>query len=200
MESLTVAPDTVVTVSYVLFDEAGEVVDRATQEEPLRYVHGYAQIVPGLERGLAGMRAGEQRTITVAPDEAFGELSDEAVFEIERADVPDSAALEPGDELLAEDADGDSIAMRVVDVRPETIVVDTNHPLAGQTLRFEVQVDEVRTATDDEIEEAQSELEDALDGACGCGHDHGEGHDHDHAHGGGDRLPLVQLSKKTKPS
>src|SRR4051812_40146145 len=76
MEPLAIATDTFVTLSYVLFDEQGEAVDRASPEEPLTYVHGYAQIVPGLERALKGLHAGERREVIVEPEEAFGEHED----------------------------------------------------------------------------------------------------------------------------
>jgi len=197
MPSPAIGPDTMVTLSYVLFDEDGEAVDRATTTEPLSYVHGYAQILPGLERALEGMRAGDKREITVQAEDAFGEHDDEGVFEVDKADFPDSEHVTPGDEFVAQGPDGESISMRVVEVLPDAFVVDTNHPLAGQKVRFEIEVSDVRAASEEEIARAQAELEerasDAHDGCCG--HDHGEeGHDHDHGeHGGGH---LVQLSRK----
>lgn len=190
MSTLSVGPDTFVTLSYVLFDEEGEPVDRATKAEPLTYVHGYAQIVPGLERGLAGMHAGDKAEILVEPDEGFGEHDDEGVFEVDKADFPDSGEVTPGDEFVAQGPDGEAIAMRVVEILPEAFVVDTNHPLAGQKIRFEVEVSAVRPASEDEIAQAQADLEQQAhahdDDACGCGHDH--------SHGGAD--PLVVLSTK----
>ncbi len=182
MTDLPVAPDTYVVLSYELFDEQGEAVDRATKSDPLSYVHGYAQIVPGLEKGVEGMKAGERRTIRVEPEHAFGEHDDEGVFEVEKAEFPNEAKVAPGDEFVAESPDGSQIAMRVVEVLPEGFLVDTNHPLAGQTVRFEVEVTSVRAATEEEIASAQSDLDDLLDegDGCGCGHDHGD--DHGHAH------------------
>src|SRR5688572_10592825 len=159
MTSPAVGPDTMVTLSYVLFDEDGEAVDQATRDEPLRYVHGYAQIVPGLEKGLEGLRAGERREIVVEPPDACGEHDEEGIFEVERADFPDAEQVVIGDEFVAEGPDGEPIAMRVVEVLDEAFVVDTNHPLAGQRVRFEVEVSEVRPASDDEISRAQDELE-----------------------------------------
>ena len=199
MDSITVGPDTLVTLSYVLFDERGEAVDRASPDEPLRYIHGYAQIVPGLESALEGMRAGESRSIVVAPDEAFGERDDSGVFDVDKEDFPNSSEIVSGDEFLAQSPDGEPMTMRIVEVRADSFVVDTNHPLAGQRVRFEVAVSEVREASEEEIAEAQSELEAHLDQdhAC-CSHDHGEGHahDHDHDHDHGEER-LVQLAKKS---
>lgn len=198
MNSLVIGSDTVVTVSYVLFDKSGEAVDSASAAEPLQYVHGYAQIVPGLERGLTGMHVGEKRSFEVPPDEAFGEVDDEAIFEVDKTDFPDAGDVSKGDEFVAEGADGESISVRVVDILDETFLVDANHPLAGQTLRFEVEVTDVRPATEEEIAEAQAELEEMIDDAdtcCGGDHDH-EHHDHTHHHAPTEAPPLVQLSKK----
>jgi FKBP-type peptidyl-prolyl cis-trans isomerase SlyD len=187
-----IGPDTYVTLAYVLFNESGEAVEGATIEEPLTYVHGYAQIVPGLERGLLGCKAGERREITVSADEAFGERDEDGVFEVDKADFPDHAEVEPGDEFMAQGPDGEAIAMRVVEVLPEAFLVDTNHPLAGQNVRFQVEVADVRPATEEEIAAAQAELEDHLEGGC-CDHDHGDGHSHEHH----DHEGLVQLTKKS---
>lgn len=197
-QSLAIATDTVVTLSYVLFDEHGEAVDQATAAEPLTYVHGYAQIVPGLERALEGLRAGEQREITVQAEEAFGEHEEAGVFEVDKADFPDAADVEVGDEFIAHGPDGEPVALRVIDVLPDGFRVDTNHPLAGQTVRFQVQISDVRAASEEEIAQAQAELEERIEeaeGAACCGHDHD--HDHDHAHEHGDAEPLVKLSKKS---
>jgi FKBP-type peptidyl-prolyl cis-trans isomerase SlyD len=198
MTALSVAADTFVTVSYVLFDESGATVDEATKADPLQYVHGYAQIVPGLEKGLEGLRAGEKKTFQVEPAEAFGDRDEEAIFEVEKNEFPTPEKVTVGDEFVAEAPDGDAIQMRVTKILEEVFVVDANHPLAGQRLRFEVEVSDVRAATEEEIAEAQTDLEDRIEHeheheddhehGPGCNHDH----DHDHAHGGGQ---LLQISK-----
>jgi FKBP-type peptidyl-prolyl cis-trans isomerase SlyD len=194
MNTLAIGPDTVVTLSYVLFDESGEAVDLATEAEPLTYVHGYAQIIPGLERALTGLRVGDRRDIVVEPEEAFGEHEDSGVFEVDKADFPEPGEIELGDEFVAQGPDGERVAMRVIEILADGFRVDTNHPLAGQTVRFEVHVSEVRAANDDEIADAQAELEGLAEGdqeGCSCGHEHADRHDGDH----GERL--VTLSKKS---
>jgi FKBP-type peptidyl-prolyl cis-trans isomerase SlyD len=196
MEPLAIATDMFVTLSYVLFDEQGEAVDQASPEEPLTYVHGYAQIVPGLEHALKGMHAGERREITVEPEEAFGEHEDAGVFEVDKADFPDAGDVEIGDEFVAHGPDGEPVALRVVEILTDGFRVDTNHPLAGQTVRFDVQVKDVRAASDDEITSAQAELEERIDES----HDEGccDGHDHDHGeHQHEAAESLVKLSKKS---
>lgn len=206
MEALPIAADTVVTLSYALFDEKGaplapDQADGDDPSEPVSYVHGYGQIVPGIERQIEGLHAGDKRTLTVAPDEAFGERDEEAVFEVDKADFPDASTVSLGDEFIMEDADGDEMVMRVVEVRPEGFLVDANHPLAGHTLRVEVSVSAVRAASEEEIAAAQAALQAQVNGgACGCGHDHDhggeDGHDHAHDHGHTHEPALVQLGKK----
>jgi len=198
MSAQAIGPDTHVTLTYVLFDEDGDTADRATAAEPLRYIHGYAQIIPGLERGLTGMRAGERRDITVPPDDAFGQHDEEGVFEVDKADFEGSEDVALGDEFVAQGPDGNSMAMRVIEVLPDAFVVDTNHPLAGQTVRFQVEVSEVRAATEEEISSAQMDLEQRAaaahdEGGC-CDHDHDHDHAHDHSHD--HAPPLIQLSRK----
>jgi FKBP-type peptidyl-prolyl cis-trans isomerase SlyD len=196
MTPTTIGPDTCVTLSYTLFDERDEAVDRATESEPLTYIHGYAQIVPGLEKRLEGLHAGDRQSFVLPPEEAFGERDEEAILAVDRADFPDSSTVAPGDEFMANGPDGEPLAMRVTEVQDDLFVVDVNHPLAGQRVRFEVEVSSVRPASEEEIAKAQAELEErieAADDGCACGHDHGAPHEHPmpEANEG-----LVQLSKK----
>ncbi len=208
MEALAIAPDTHVTLTYVLFDAKGEAVDKATAEEPLEYVHGYAEIVPGLERQIVGLKAGEKGVFEIEPAEAFGEPEKEAIFAVDKSDFEGAGDVKVGDEFMAEGPDGDRMPMRVIEIQEDAFVVDMNHPLAGQKVRFEVSVIAVRPATEEEITEAQADLEDRAEDAddgCGCGHDHSHdghdhehGHDHDHGHAHEHGAPeLIQLSKKS---
>jgi FKBP-type peptidyl-prolyl cis-trans isomerase SlyD len=156
---MQVGPDTFVTLAYTLYDEDGDVLDRTDDEEPLSYLHGYGQIVPGLERGLEGMSKGELRSVVVPAVDGYGEYDPEAVFEVERSDFPRPNEIAVGDEFVAESDDGQGIALTVLEVNGDACVVDTNHPLAGENLRFEVTVLEVRPATDGEIRKAEQALE-----------------------------------------
>ena len=193
MAPLAVNTDAFVTVSYALFDPKGKLIERTAPDEPLTYVHGYSQILPGLESGLAGLAAGDKRSFTVPPEEAFGDRDEDAVIELDKRDFPKGRKLAVGDELVAEGPDGDELAMRVVSIKKDSVVVDTNHPLAGLTVRFDVVVDAVRAATADEIAEAQAELEEQLEEGCGCG----EEHDHEHEHAP-EPQGLVQLGRKAQ--
>jgi FKBP-type peptidyl-prolyl cis-trans isomerase SlyD len=120
-------------------------------------------LVPGLESALVGLKAGEVRKVVVPSEEGFGEYDDELVLEVERSEFPNSKAIAVGDEFVAESEDGDAIPMRVVEVTDDAVIVDGNHPLAGVVLHYAVTVREVRRATDDEIQKAATELEEAED-------------------------------------
>lgn len=186
----TIAPNTFAVIDYVLHDEEGELLDDSAGEdgEPIRYVHGYGMLVPGLEARLVGLAPGDERDIVVPAEEAYGLYDEELVMELERAELPDPAKVEEGDELVAQAPNGDEALLRVMEVRPETVVVDANHPLAGLTLRYHVKVGEVRAATTEEIAAAAAEFEEASEHVHGPDCDH----DHDHAH----EEPLVPLGKK----
>ena len=176
MADLTIAPNTFVTLDYELRDEDGDLLDASESDggEPMRYVHGYGMLVPGLESALVGLGAGDEREIIVLAEAGYGEYDEELVLEVDRSELPDPSKVEVGDEFVAESPDGDEIAMTVVEIKDEVIVVDANHPLAGMALRYQVKVRDVRPATDEEIERAAADLDEAQS------HVHGPDCDHDH--------------------
>ncbi len=179
MAELTIQPNSHVTIDYELRDDAGELLDASDAEDgaPIEYVHGYGMLVPGLEAALAGLKPGDERSIVVPAEAGYGERDESLVLHLDRADLPqdgDGKAVEVGDELVAESPDGEEIAMTVIEIEGDKIVVDANHPLAGMTLRYQVKVREVREASQDEIEEAAADLDDAHE------HVHGPDCDHDH--------------------
>jgi FKBP-type peptidyl-prolyl cis-trans isomerase SlyD len=188
----TIQPNTYVTLDYTLHDEQGELLDASTVEggEPIRYVHGYGMLVPGLEAALAGLSEGDEKKVVVSAEEGYGEYDDELVLELERTEFPDPAAVEVGDEFVAEGPDGEEVAMEVIEVRDDVVVVDANHPLAGMQLHYEVKVQSIRTATDEEIQEAAAEFE-AAQAEMGA-HEHGE----DCGCGDAPEENLVSLGKK----
>ncbi len=181
-----VGPNTFVLLDYVLRAEDGEVLDDSSADggEPIRYVHGYGMLVPGLEKQLVGMGAGETKTFVVPPEEAYGLYDEELVLEIERSEIPNSSGVKEGDELVATDEDGDEAHLRVVTVKDDVVVVDGNHPLAGVSLRYEVSVREVRAATENEMADAAKGFEE---------HEHVHGPDCNH---GEPEEKLVTLGKK----
>jgi FKBP-type peptidyl-prolyl cis-trans isomerase SlyD len=135
------------------------VIDRTEDGQPLCYVHGYGQILPRLEQALEGLIEGQQRSVTLAPEEGYGDYDEDAVFEVERSDFPAPEKIQVDDEFVAESDDGEAVSMRVVEILPEAVIVDANHPLAGESLRFDLQVVEVRPASPAELSEAELEFE-----------------------------------------
>lgn len=182
--SPTIQPNAHVTLDYELRDDEGELIDASAAEdgEPIEYVHGYGMLVPGLEAALVGLRVGDERDIVVPAEAGYGERDESLVLEVDRSEFPDPKAIAPGDEFVAESPDGDEMAMNVVEVKDDVVVVDANHPLAGMTLRYSVKVRDVREATEDEIQQAASDLDEA--------HEHVHGPDCDHSH------EPVELGKK----
>jgi FKBP-type peptidyl-prolyl cis-trans isomerase SlyD len=148
---VVIANHKVVRIDYVLRNAAGEVLDSSEGEQPLAYIHGRHEIVPGLERELTGMAVGDTKKVVVPPSEGYGERVEEQVFPIPKAALPPGVTIEVGQTLVGEGDGGERVPVRVVEVRDDAIVVDANHPLAGETLYFEVTVREVRDATADEL-------------------------------------------------
>jgi FKBP-type peptidyl-prolyl cis-trans isomerase SlyD len=159
----SIQPNALVVLQYVLLDETGDVVDASEQEggEPIVFVHGYGMIVPGLEAGVLGMKAGDEKEVIVPPEAGFGEHDEELVLEVDRGDFPRPDEVKVGDELVAESPEGEEAIMHVLEIKADTVVVDANHPLAGKTLRYKVKVREIREGTEAEIAEAARAFEEA---------------------------------------
>lgn len=157
-----VADDMVVTIDYSLTVD-GELLDSSDEEGVLPYLHGHGNIVPGLENALAGMKTGETKKVVVEAKDGYGEFEAEAVLIMEREDFPEDIPLKEGIELEMVNEDGEVVLATIVDVAGETVRLDTNHPLAGKNLHFEVTVKEVRAATAEELS-------------------HGHVHEHGHHH------------------
>lgn len=142
----------VVGIDYSLHLGDGRVVDASDPGEPLTYLHGEGQIVPGLETALEGLAVGEHRQVVVPPAEGYGEHDPRGVQEVPRGAFPAEFEPQVGMELTAEGPSGEPVPFAIREVRSETVLIDLNHPLAGKTLHFDVTVREVRAATDDERE------------------------------------------------
>ena len=138
-KSMTVSSGTTVSIEYTLKLEDEAVVDTNVGSDPLTYVHGSGQIIPGLEKGLDGMKIGESKEVTVKPEEGYGPVNPEAFMEIEKEKVPPDA-LKVGAQLEGRDAQGRPVYARVVEVKEQAVVLDFNHPLAGKILHFDIKV------------------------------------------------------------
>ena len=146
----------VVTIEYTLRNQDGEVLESSQEGEPLCYLHGAHQIVPGLEQALTGLATGDEREVVVAPEGAYGPHDPEAVFAVPRAALPPDLQVQVGDSFLGESHEGVPVPVRVVGIAEDQITVDANHPLAGQTLHFHVVVRDVRDARLDELMAGQA--------------------------------------------
>lgn len=160
---MQIAANTVVTINYTLTDDQGQVIDTSEGREPLAYLQGASNIIPGLEKALEGKSTGDSLKVSVAPEEGYGERSDELVQEVPRNLFENADTIEPGMQFQAQSEAGPQL-VTVVGVSDESVTIDANHPLAGTTLNFDVEVVEVREATAEEAEH---------------GHVHGpHGHEH----------------------
>lgn len=150
--SETVRDGKVVTIHYTLTDDDGETLESSGEGEPLLYLHGAENIVPGLERALLGRAVGEVVKVVVPPVDGYGERSGGGVQAVPKKLFDGAGPLERGMPFEAEGPDGETLDVWVVDVDDETVYVDTEHPLAGVTLHFEVELIAIRDATADELE------------------------------------------------
>ncbi len=141
----------VVSMTYLLTVD-GEEAGRAGEEEPLEYLHGAENIVPGLESALVGKRIGDRVQVVVPPEDAYGEYDEEEMDEFSMDEIPGSENLELGMVVEVEDDDGYIYEGAVVEIDDGTILVDFNHPLAGKTLNFDVTITALRAADPEELE------------------------------------------------
>ncbi len=146
----TVTAGKVVTIHYHLTLDDGQVVDSSRDGEPLAYLHGAQNIVPGLESAIDGKAKGESLAVKVAPEEGYGPRNDGAVQDVPRNVFPPDAQLQVGISFQAQDEEGHPLMGTIKKVEGDTITVDFNHPLAGQNLNFEVSIEEIRDATQEE--------------------------------------------------
>jgi FKBP-type peptidyl-prolyl cis-trans isomerase SlyD len=141
----------VVLLDYMVRVSTGRVVETSAGKEPIEYLHGAGQILPALERALEGLREGEQASFSIAASDAYGERKDDNVVSIPRTLFPAEIKLEKGVCLYARASGGKSYPITVQEVREDMVVVDLNHPLAGERLYFEVNIRGVRPAGNQEI-------------------------------------------------
>lgn len=148
---MLIARDAYVVLDYVLYDEDGDIIEATDDEEgrPIGFVHGYGTLVPGLEDGIVGLSGGASKEILVPPEQGYGAHDEALEHWVDRADFPPDVELD--DEFEAEDETGEQMTLRVVEVAEDALLVDGNHPLAGDTLRFDVMIRSVRPATPAEL-------------------------------------------------
>jgi FKBP-type peptidyl-prolyl cis-trans isomerase SlyD len=161
---MLIAQDKVVLIHYTLTNDEGKTLDSSAGGDPLAYIHGQGNIIPGLEKALEGRQAGDKLTVKVEPAEGYGERDDRMVQQVPRRQFG-GANVQPGMQFHAQTSQGHTRVVTVTGVVGDMVTVDGNHPLAGEHLTFEVEVTEVRDASAEEMEH---------------GHVHGPGGHHHH--------------------
>ncbi|HKK27850.1 MAG TPA: peptidylprolyl isomerase [Gemmatimonadota bacterium] len=129
-----------VTVEYTGTLEDGTVFDSSEGREPLTFTIGSGDLIPGFEKAVTGLEPGQTVKATLPPEEAYGERSDEMVFQVGLDQLPEDVEPEVGDRLEAKDPQGNKFAVSVAEVGDEAVTLDANHPLAGQDLTFEIEL------------------------------------------------------------
>lgn len=160
---MEVQANRVVAIEYTLKDDDGQVIDTSSGREPLYYLHGHGNIVPGLEEVLTGKTIGSQIEISIPPDKGYGTRDESRVFDVPKSSLPDDMKPVKGMVLQMNSGTGGSVPVTIRKVKLHAVEVDANHQLADKTLHFDVTIKDVRKASKAELEH---------------GHAHGPGHSH----------------------
>ncbi len=148
---MKIEKNSVVSIDYKLTDEQGIVIDTSEGRQPLTYLHGVGALIPGMENALTGKAVGEKFTVTIQPEEAYGQRDESLLRVIAAEELKDIPDLRVGTQLQADTEAGVKV-FTVIKIEGDKVGIDGNHPLAGVTLNFDLDVKEVREATAEEIE------------------------------------------------
>ncbi|MFT5259908.1 MAG: FKBP-type peptidyl-prolyl cis-trans isomerase SlyD [Saprospiraceae bacterium] len=147
---MQISNDVVASINYVLKDDNGTIIDQSNGE-PLVYIHGAGNLIPGLESQLEGKAAGDKLEATVAPADGYGEIDAQHMQTVKKDMFPEDTPVEVGMQFHGADPSGSPIVVTVASIEGDEVIIDGNHELAGKTLHFSVEVLEVRAASDDEL-------------------------------------------------
>ncbi len=161
---MQIAHQKVVSIHYTLTNVDGDIIDSSEGSEPLSYLHGFGNIIPGLENALTGRKAGDRFTVSVTPAEGYGERDDGMIQTVPRNAFHGVDEIQPGMQFQAQSPEGMQL-VTVIGVEEDQVILDGNHPMAGLTLNFAVEITAVRDATHEELDH---------------GHVHGPGGHHHH--------------------
>lgn len=161
---MTIQDGKVVGLAYTLKNSKGDLLDQTDGKQPFAYMHGGQQIVPGLENALGGLKIGDKKDVVVSPENGYGELNPQLKMTVKRTQFPEVAEIQAGMQFQAQAPDGGpGMVFTIAEVKDDDVTIDGNHPLAGQSLHFSVEVLSIRDATEEEMSH---------------GHVHGEGGHH----------------------
>ena len=147
----TVEDNLVITLDYKLIVE-DELLESTEDGEPILFIQGIGQIIPGLENTLYGMEVGDQKTVVIQPEDAYGEYDPESLQEAKKEEFSEEVPLDVGTFLDLADDEGDVLSAQIIAAEEDTITLDFNHPLAGKTLTFEITVTDLRPASEEELD------------------------------------------------
>jgi len=162
---MKISENKVVVLHYAVSDSDDTLIDSSYDHSPLSIIHGTGYLIPGLEDALTDHVTGDKFEVAVTAENAYGDRHDEFVQTVPKSMFESVEDLEVGSQLRATTDDGEQTVI-VIDVTDEEITVDGNHPLAGIDLKFDVEILEVRDATEDELQHGH------VHGEGGCGHEH----------------------------
>lgn len=148
---MQISKNVVARIDYQLTDDDGNVLDTSEGRGPLTYLHGASNIIPGLEKELEGKADGDQLTVRVPAEEAYGPRHEGLVQQVPRSNFPPEPEPVPGMQFQGENEQG-VVIMRVIAVEGDQVTMDANHPLAGMALNFAVTVVDTREATEEEVQ------------------------------------------------
>lgn len=161
-EITSVQDSVVVSMDYTLRVD-GDILDTSSGREPLQFIQGVGNIIPGLEKALYGMTVGQRMQVVIAPADGYGDFEEDALVEVPRAEFPEHIPLEVGLELQVRGEEGHPMMAHVLFFDDQVVRLDFNHPLAGKELHFDITITDLRSATSEEMEH---------------GHVHFPGHSH----------------------
>ena len=165
----TIADGYVVEMNYTLTNSKGDVIDSSKEKAPLAYIQGKQNIIPGLEKEMMGKKVGDSFKVTVAPEEGYGTRNEAMIQSVDKEQFgPEASNVEVGMKFQLEADDGQMLMVTAIEVRENEVVLDGNHPLAGETLTFDVEVVALRKATDEELEKNQIQKESKSCSGTGC--------------------------------
>ena len=147
----TVQDNLIVTLDYKLIVEE-EMLESTEDGEPIEFIQGIGQVIPGLENAIYGMKVGDQKTVEIPPEEAYGEYDPESTQEAKKDEFSEEVPLDVGTFMDLEDDEGDMLSDQIVAAEEETVTLDFNHPLAGKTLTFEITLTDLRSPSEEELD------------------------------------------------
>ena len=155
-----------ISVHYTGRLSDGEIFDSSEGRDPLKFTVGAGQMIPGFDDAVVGMAQGEKKTVSIDPDQAYGQRNDESLFDFPRSNVPEGMQIEEGMQVYMQDNAGNPVPATIVAISEDTIKMDCNHPLAGKTLEFDISIAETGLTPD----EASCAPESCSSCGCGCNH------------------------------